>query len=413
MFLRSFTISCILLNGNLIEKIITTQTDWGGEYEKLQPFFQKLGITHHVSCPHAHQQNGSAKRKHRHIVEVGLALLAHASMPLKFWDEDFLTATFLINLLPSKVLNFESPTERLLSVKPNYDALRIFGCACWPNLRPYNNRKLSFRSKQCVFLGYSPRHKGVKCLDVSTGRVYISRDVVFDKNVFPFATLHPNAGSRLRQEILLLPSPMTSHSPIIGVANTNDHMHNVVPITLPLDDAPQIDEAVEENLAQNDALDVSQSTFETDSENAASGATFEVDAPEHSPGHAAPDGLDPGADSPATSVSASEETLSSRGAAPSPRAHAPSPRAASRTPTASSDGDSDSPVASADADQNLSPGSSASATGVATDAAPDLSTPIHRTRLQQGIREPKKFDNGIVPYGKQTNIYKEIGRAHV
>jgi histone deacetylase 1/2 len=52
-----------------------------------------------VSCPHAHQQNGAAERKHRHIVEVGLSLLAHASMPLKFWDEAFLAATYLINLL--------------------------------------------------------------------------------------------------------------------------------------------------------------------------------------------------------------------------------------------------------------------------------------------------------------------------
>jgi histone deacetylase 1/2 len=90
------------------------QTDWGGEYEKLNSFFQKVGITHHVSCPHAHQQNGSAERKHRHIVEVGLALLANASMHLKFWDEAFLTATFLINIIPSKVLDFESPTECLL-----------------------------------------------------------------------------------------------------------------------------------------------------------------------------------------------------------------------------------------------------------------------------------------------------------
>jgi histone deacetylase 1/2 len=100
-------------------KIVTMQTDWGGEYEKLNCFFQKVRITHHVSCPHAHQQNSSTERKHRHIVEVGLAQVAHASMPLKFWDEAFLTATFLINLLPSKVLNFESPTERLLHVKPN------------------------------------------------------------------------------------------------------------------------------------------------------------------------------------------------------------------------------------------------------------------------------------------------------
>jgi hypothetical protein len=39
---------------------------------------------HHVSCPHTHQQNGFAERKHHHIVETGLFLLAHASLPLKF-----------------------------------------------------------------------------------------------------------------------------------------------------------------------------------------------------------------------------------------------------------------------------------------------------------------------------------------
>jgi histone deacetylase 1/2 len=214
-------------------KIITMQTDWGGEYEKLNSFFQKIGITHHVSCPHAHQQNGSAERKHRHIVEVGLALLANASMPLKFWDEAFLTATFLINLLPTKVLNFLTPTEKLLNVTPNYDSLRIFGCACWPNLRPYNKRKLAFRSKQCVFLGYSALHKGVKCLDVSTGRVYISRDVVFDENFFPFASLNPNAGTRHRMEILLLPQDTPSPpSSSVGTAN-HDHMF-IVPRTDPM-----------------------------------------------------------------------------------------------------------------------------------------------------------------------------------
>jgi histone deacetylase 1/2 len=95
--------------------------------------------------------------------------------------------------------------ERLLHKTPDYASLRIFGCACWPNLRPYNQRKLAFRSKQCVFLGYSHMHKGVKCLDVNSGLVYISRDVVFDETVFPFARLHENAGALLRKEILLLP----------------------------------------------------------------------------------------------------------------------------------------------------------------------------------------------------------------
>jgi hypothetical protein len=67
--------------------------------------------------------------------------------------------------------------------------LRIFSCACWPYLRPYNQHKLSFRSKACVFLGYSGLHKGYKCLDMDSGRVYISRDIIFDETKFPFSNI--------------------------------------------------------------------------------------------------------------------------------------------------------------------------------------------------------------------------------
>jgi hypothetical protein len=57
----------------------------------MNSFFTKIGITH------AHQQNGAAERRHRHIVEVGLSLLAHAAIPLKFWYEAFATASYLIS----------------------------------------------------------------------------------------------------------------------------------------------------------------------------------------------------------------------------------------------------------------------------------------------------------------------------
>lgn len=96
------------------------QTDWGGEYQKLSSFFTRIGIAHLVSCPHTHQQNGAAERKNPHIVEVGLALLAHSSMPLKFWDEAFSIAAFLINRLPSPVIDYASPIEKLFGTKPDY-----------------------------------------------------------------------------------------------------------------------------------------------------------------------------------------------------------------------------------------------------------------------------------------------------
>jgi hypothetical protein len=66
-------------------------------------------------------------------------------------------------------------------------------------------------------------------LDVSTGRIYISRDVVFDENVFPFASLHPNAGALLKQQILLLPSSTSSSHE--GTQNIDNHMSPIVPIT--------------------------------------------------------------------------------------------------------------------------------------------------------------------------------------
>jgi hypothetical protein len=184
----------------------------GGEYQKLNPFFVKLGIFHHMSCPHTH----------RHIVETSLSLLAHASMPLKFWDEAFLAATYLINKLPSKVIHDSTPLERLFDQKPDYSFLRVFGYACWPHLRPYNSRKLQFISKQCVFLGYSSMHKGCKCLEVSTDRVYISRDVTFAEEVFPFSELNSNAGARLRSDVALLHPTLFRHD--CGDITIHDHI---------------------------------------------------------------------------------------------------------------------------------------------------------------------------------------------
>jgi hypothetical protein len=153
---------------------------------------------------------------------MGLALLAHASIPLKFWDEAFLTAVFLINRLPSKVTANQSPFEKLHGKTPDYTFLRTFGCAVWPNLRPFNSTKLQFHSKKCVFLGYSHMHKGFKCLDPAEGRVYISRDVVFDESIFLFSSLRPNAGARLRGEIALLPHSLLSPNASFGDAFLRD-----------------------------------------------------------------------------------------------------------------------------------------------------------------------------------------------
>jgi hypothetical protein len=158
-----------------------------------------------VSCPHTHQQNGTTECKHRHVIEMGLALLAQSSRLLKYWDQAFLTAVHHINHTPTKILDYDTPIHCLLCATPDYSNLKVFGCACWPNLRPYNAHKLQFCSIHCAFLGYSNLHKGYKCLDIATGRVTGS---CVRRVCFSFCPTSP----KFRRQIYLRCPPYPRHT---------------------------------------------------------------------------------------------------------------------------------------------------------------------------------------------------------
>ena len=95
----------------------------------------------------------------------GLDLLFHANLPLKFWVDAFLTTTYLINHLPLSSIGKETPFFKLFGKNPNYSSLRIFGCQCFPYLKSQGLNKFSRKTISCVFLGYSPLHKGYRYLD--------------------------------------------------------------------------------------------------------------------------------------------------------------------------------------------------------------------------------------------------------
>lgn len=88
-------------------------------------------------------------------MEIGLTFLAQASLPLRLWSHTFTYAIHLINRLPTEVLQGKSPYEKLFKAKLDYSKMKVFGCSCFPYLRPYNQYKLEFRSNQCAFLGYN------------------------------------------------------------------------------------------------------------------------------------------------------------------------------------------------------------------------------------------------------------------
>jgi len=86
-------------------KIKYVQTDWGGEYQKFNTYFKMIGIHLRVICPHTHEQNDMVERRHRHIVETRLTLFGQCNTPLKYYSYAFESSIYLINCMPTSVLN--------------------------------------------------------------------------------------------------------------------------------------------------------------------------------------------------------------------------------------------------------------------------------------------------------------------
>lgn len=113
-------------------------------------------------------------------------MMFQCHLPLHHWVEAFATASYIINMLPSSVLNNVSPFEKLFGTKHDYTMLRAFGSACYPYLRPLGEHKFEPKSLKCVFLGYHTQYKGYRCLHPPTGKVFITIHAVFDESCFPF-----------------------------------------------------------------------------------------------------------------------------------------------------------------------------------------------------------------------------------
>ena len=81
-------------------------------------------------------------------------MLSQASLPSSYWSFAAQTAVSLINILPMSVLHWVSPWTKIFSTTPDLTQLKVFGCACYPNLRPYNTHKLEPKTRERVFIGY-------------------------------------------------------------------------------------------------------------------------------------------------------------------------------------------------------------------------------------------------------------------
>lgn len=143
------------LKTGLIKELVFFKSDGGREFvnQEFSSHLMKCGIKHYLSCPHTPEQNGLAERKHRHITELKMSMMFQGHLPPTLWVGAFLTANFIINLLPSSVHNKAMiPYEQIRGRAPDYSTIRVLGCVCYPYLKPYSHHKFDPKSLMCVFL---------------------------------------------------------------------------------------------------------------------------------------------------------------------------------------------------------------------------------------------------------------------
>ena len=178
-----------LVENQLDKKVKTLRTDRGREYlsDQFKGFCEWKGIARQLTTPYTPQQNGVAERRNRTLLEMVRSMMSQANLPISFWGDALLTATYVLNRVPSKSVT-ATPYELWTGRKPNLEYLHPWGCMAFIHDPSHKHGKLGPRGRKCIFIRYCEFSKGhVFIGEDLTGTVteIESRDSTFLENEFP------------------------------------------------------------------------------------------------------------------------------------------------------------------------------------------------------------------------------------
>ena len=129
------------------------------------------------------------------------------NVPTHLWGDAILTSCYLINRMPTRVLNYASPSQTLKNTFPNTRLtsdlpLKFFGYIVFVHVPTHLRSKFDPRTEKCIFLGYAPNKKGYKCFNPTTRNIHVSMDVNFIENI-PFYNKTTLQGKNPKPSIFL------------------------------------------------------------------------------------------------------------------------------------------------------------------------------------------------------------------
>ena len=109
---------------------------------------------------------------------VTQALLFEMNVPKFLWSDGILTATYLINKMPSRTLEGKSPIEVSCPNQPVFQVPpKVFGCTCFVHVPKHQWDKLDPKAVKCEFVGY-----------LKGGQIFVTMDVSFYEDA-PFHSI--------------------------------------------------------------------------------------------------------------------------------------------------------------------------------------------------------------------------------
>ncbi len=234
------------LHGETGHFVRTLRTDNGGEFcsQSFDQWLSEKGIRHESSAPHTPEQNGVAERANRTIVEGGRSLLYAQHIPLELWAEAISCTVYVLNRVVAKTSPV-TPYQNWYGTKPDISHLRIFGSSAFIHVPKAERRKLDSKSLKCFFVGYSNTQKAYRFWDPVTRVIKISRDVVFDEQLFPAAPTNLSS-SQSNQENEQYDTPLlmqllalkkrddetvTTQPSVLPPSVETDHISHVTPVS--------------------------------------------------------------------------------------------------------------------------------------------------------------------------------------
>lgn len=161
------------------------QSDNGREYinGEFEDFLKEEGITRRLTVTHTPQQNGTAERMNRTLIEMARCMLLQSQLPEAFWAEALATACHIRNRCPTNALGGKIPYEQWYGVPLKIDYLRTFGCKVYVLDKTPGKDKFRARSREGIFIGYPRSVKGYRIWVPEERKVVIARDVKFIEEV--------------------------------------------------------------------------------------------------------------------------------------------------------------------------------------------------------------------------------------